>query len=88
MNIEKVEIEIREQLKVLGVKDWLKYFFIMCIPIINIIMWIKWVISDKTNLNLKNFLIASLIMMLIGTLIYGIFFTIIIYFMATIPTIH
>ncbi|WP_438568539.1 hypothetical protein [Cetobacterium sp.] len=35
-------------------------------------MWIKWLVSDKTNINLKNFLIASLIMMVIGGIIVGV----------------
>jgi hypothetical protein len=45
------------------------------IPIVNVIMWIKWLISDKTNQNLKNFLISSLIMLVIGGLFWFIFMT-------------
>lgn len=65
-------MEIKENEKILTVKDWLKIQLIMMIPIINLIVWIKWLVSDKTNVNLKNFLIASLIMMVIGGIIVGV----------------
>lgn len=62
-------MEIKENEKILTIKDWLKIQLIMMIPIVNLIMWVKWLVSDKTNVNLKNFLIASLIMIIIGMLI-------------------
>lgn len=62
-------MEIKENEKILTIKDWLKIQLIMMIPIVNLIMWVKWLVSDKTNINLKNFLIASLIMIIIGMLI-------------------
>ena len=65
-------MEIKENEKILTVKDWLKIQVIMMIPIVNLIMWIKWLVSDKTNVNLKNFLIASLIMMVIGGIVVGV----------------
>lgn len=65
-------MEVKENEKILTVKDWLKIQLIMMIPIVNLIMWIKWLVSDKTNVNLKNFLIASLIMMVIGGIIVGV----------------
>ena len=65
-------MEIKENEKILTVKDWLKIQLIMMIPIINLIVWIKWLVSDKTNINLKNFLIASLIMMVIGGIVVGV----------------
>lgn len=65
-------MEIKENEKILTVKDWLKIQVIMMIPIVNLIMWIKWLVSDKTNINLKNFLIASLIMMVIGGIVVGV----------------
>lgn len=64
-------MEVKENEKILTVKDWLKIQLIMMIPIVNLIMWIKWLISDKTNVNLKNFLIASLIIMVISVIIVG-----------------
>lgn len=65
-------MEVKENEKILTVKDWLKIQLIMMIPIVNLIMWIKWLISDKTNVNLKNFLIASLIIMVISVIIVGV----------------
>lgn len=65
-------MEVKENEKILTVKNWLKIQLIMMIPIVNLIMWIKWLISDKTNVNLKNFLIASLIMMVIGGIVVGV----------------
>lgn len=65
-------MEVKENEKILTIKDWLKIQLIMMIPIVNLIMWIKWLVSDKTNVNLKNFLIASLIMMVIGGIIVGV----------------
>lgn len=70
MNTEK----IREQEKILGIKDWLKIIIISMIPIVNIVMWIVWLVSEKTNLNLKNCLIANLI--LLGISIFLFFFTV------------
>ena len=65
-------MEVKENEKILTLKDWLKIQLIMMIPIVNLIMWIKWLVSDKTNVNLKNFLIASLIMMVIGGIVVGV----------------
>ncbi len=66
--------KIREQEKVLGIKDWLKVLIIFMIPIVNIVMWIVWLVSEKTNLNLKNYLIASLILIGIFFLLWIILF--------------
>ncbi|MDU1909915.1 hypothetical protein [Fusobacterium sp.] len=66
--------KIRAQERVLGVKDWLKVLIIFMIPIVNFIMWIKWLVSEDTNLNLKNYLMASLILIGIFMLIWFIIF--------------
>lgn len=60
--------------KVMSVKDWIIVFLIMMIPIVNIVMWIKWLVSDKTNQNLKNFLISGLVMMAIGFVVWFLLF--------------
>lgn len=73
-HIERDINKIREQEKVLGVKDWLKVLIIFMIPIVNIVMWIVWLVSEKTNLNLKNYLIASLILIGIFLLLWIILF--------------
>ena len=73
-HIERDINKIREQEKVLGIKDWLKVLIIIMIPIVNIVMWIVWLVSEKTNLNLKNYLIASLILIGIFLLLWIILF--------------
>lgn len=62
-------MDIKDNEKVLTVKDWIIIQIIMMIPVVNIIMWIKWLVSDKANQNLKNFLMASLVMIVIGMII-------------------
>ena len=73
-HIERDIKKIREQEKVLGIKDWLKVLIIFMIPIVNIVMWSVWLVSEKTNLNLKNYLIASLILIGIFLLLWIILF--------------
>ena len=73
MNTED-HIEVREQEKVLRIKDWLKILIIFIIPIVNIVMWIVWLVSEKTNLNLKNYLIASLVFIGIFFLLWIVLF--------------
>ena len=73
-HIERDINKLREQEKVLGIKDWLKVLIIFMIPIVNIVMWIVWLVSEKTNLNLKNYLIASLILIGIFLLLWIILF--------------
>ncbi|MCQ8213534.1 hypothetical protein NON08_13585 [Cetobacterium somerae] len=63
-------MEVKDNEKVLTVKDWIIIQIIMMIPIVNIIMWIKWLVSNNTNQNLKNFLIASLVMIILGSIIW------------------
>lgn len=75
INISQNNMEIKENERVLTVRDWLIIQLIMMIPILNIIMWVKWLISDKTNQNLRNFLIASFVMLILGTLSYFIYST-------------
>ena len=81
MNTELDEIILAEMRKdklererVLTVKDWLKISLIGAVPILGFIMYIKWLVSDKTNLNLKNYLKAILILLAILIAIYIVFF--------------
>ena len=69
VKISLFKMDIKDNEKVLTVKDWIIIQIIMMIPIVNIIMWIKWLVSDKTNQNLKNFLIVSLVMIVICMII-------------------
>lgn len=84
MNMEETRI-VKEQERVMSVKDWIKVTIIMMIPLVNIIMWIKWLVSDKTNLNLKNFLISGLVMMVIGFILWMLLFFFFGAMMATTP---
>lgn len=47
----------------MSVKDWLITYLITVIPIVNIVMLITWAVSDKTNVNKKNWTIAAFLMM-------------------------
>ena len=49
VKISLFKMDIKDNEKVLTVKDWIIIQIIMMIPIVNIIMWIKWLVSDKTN---------------------------------------
>lgn len=75
--MEQRELDIRENEKVLTVMDWIKIMILMAIPLLNIIMWIKWLVSEKTNKNLKNFLIATLVLIFIFSILYFILFAIV-----------
>lgn len=63
---------VAENEKVMTVKDWLICQILMIIPIVNIIMVIKWLVCKNTNVNLKNLIISSIIMIFLGILIYGV----------------
>ena len=86
MNTELDEIMLAEMRKdklererVLTVKDWLKIFLIGVVPILGFIMLIKWLVSDKTNLNLKNYLGAGLIFIVILSFLYLAFFGVVLW---------
>jgi hypothetical protein len=50
----------------LGIFDWILFFILMSIPLVNIIFFIILLTSGNTNKSLKSYLGASLIMALIG----------------------
>ncbi|MGL6065425.1 MAG: hypothetical protein ACRC0S_10135 [Fusobacteriaceae bacterium] len=58
-------MEIRAKEKALTVKEWMKIQLILFVPGLNVIMFVKWLVSEKTNVNLKNYLIACLVIILI-----------------------
>ncbi len=47
----------------MSVKDWLITYLITVIPIVNIVMLITWAVSDKTNVNKRNWARAGFLMM-------------------------
>ncbi len=54
---------------VLSVGQYIGIFILSAIPIVNLIVWIVWLASSSTNKNKKNYVIASLIMGLIATVL-------------------
>lgn len=56
-------VKVREQEKVVGVKKWVIVLILSMIPFLNIVIWIVWLASEKTNSNLKNYAAASFIIL-------------------------
>lgn len=52
-----------------SIGDWVLSFFVMCIPVVNIIMMFVWAFSSGTNKSKSNFFKAQLIIWLVITLI-------------------
>lgn len=55
--------------KVMGLGAWLVTFLLMIIPIVNIILLIKWAVSGGTNKNKQNMARAALIVMVVCILL-------------------
>lgn len=59
MNVEKENYNMDE---IVSIKEWLKMMLILCIPLINLIFLIKWLIGgDSINRNKTNLIRAQLI---------------------------
>ncbi len=52
--------------EVMSVGEYIGMTILLAIPVVNIICWIIWLTSPNTNKNKKNYLIAQLVIMLIG----------------------
>ena len=50
----------------LGVGQYIGMFFLLAIPILNIILLFKWAFGSSANLNKKNYARATLILAVIG----------------------
>ena len=90
MNTELDEIVLAEMRKdklekerVLTVKDWVKILLIGIVPILGFIMLIKWLVSEKTNLNLKNYLVTYLIFIMISSVLYTVILGVVLVFYTT-----
>ena len=59
---------------VISTTNWVITILISAIPVVNIIMFIIWAFSDTTNPNKRNWAKASLIWILIGVVLYVLFF--------------
>jgi hypothetical protein len=53
----------REQM---SVGDWIVFYFLMVVPLVNILIWLVLLFSSGTNRSLKNLLIAQIVMVIIG----------------------
>ncbi len=51
--------------KHMGVIDWILFFFVSSIPVLNVIIWIMVLLSKKANPSLKNYVGANLIIIII-----------------------
>ncbi len=52
--------------EVMSVGQYLGMFILSAIPVVNVICWIVWLCSKKTNKNKKNYIIATIVLWLIG----------------------
>lgn len=57
---------------IVTVKDWVITYFIMCIPIVNIVMLFVWAFGDNTNESKRNWAIAGLVLAVIFIVLYAI----------------
>lgn len=58
--------------KVMTVGNWLLYFLLMAIPLVNIIIIILILMDPQSNKSLKNLIITQLLLMvIIGLLIFS-----------------
>lgn len=60
--------------KVMGLGEWLLTIFLVCIPIVNLVMLIYWSAGNEIDPNKKNYARAQLIIMAIGVVISFFFF--------------
>ena len=64
--------------KHMTVGDWLLYFILFAIPIVNIIVIILILLNPKANPSLRNFIVAQLVLILLFILFgFALFSTII-----------
>jgi uncharacterized membrane protein len=58
----------------MSVKDWFVTILIAAIPLVGLVMLLVWAFDASTNVNKKNWAKATLIWMLIGSVLAVIFF--------------
>lgn len=72
MSMETTNYGLDQREQVMTVKKWLITSLILMIPIVNIVMLFVWAFGDSANKNKANYAKASLLMMLIGIVLYAI----------------
>lgn len=55
--------------QVMSVGEYIATFILSAIPVVNVICWIVWLCSGKTNKNKKNYIIANIVLYIIGVVI-------------------
>jgi len=53
----------------LSIGDWILFYILMSIPLVNIVIFFMVVLNGQTNKTLKNMLITSLIMVAVGVVL-------------------
>lgn len=61
---------------VMSVGQYIVMFILCAIPVVNIICWIVWLCSSKTNKNKKNYIIANIILWVIAIVISVVFYAV------------
>ena len=56
--------------EVMSVGSYIGVFILSAIPIVNIICWIVWLVSANTNKNKKNYIIANIVLFVIGIVLF------------------
>lgn len=64
-----------EKIRMLKISDYLVMFLLSVIPVVNIITFIVWCSSSKTNVNKKNYALASLIFSAVAIVLCIVIFT-------------
>jgi hypothetical protein len=64
---------VEENKKTLSLGDWVLIKFITYIPLVNLIMYCVWAFSSNSDEVKSNFAKASLIWIIIGTVVYFVF---------------
>lgn len=59
--------------KDLTVIDWWIFFFVMVIPFVNLIVILVLLVSEGTNKTLKNYLLASILPVIIIVILWFVF---------------
>ena len=54
---------------VMSVGSYIGVFLLSAIPIVNIVCWIVWLVSPNTNRNKKNYIIANIVLFVVGFLL-------------------